>query len=345
MSSQANDSTKGHSAPDNPTPNIDSLALTLHEVPKLCLPPANRPVAEPSSSVSSTETSTPDMPPSKPLGWLHSMELGLLPLPPGTELTSKNRRRVASNEASLTFHVLHLHEDISRNHHAMQDQHEFITNIIANLQSEVQQLHSSRPHNDSIPNSGFTELTNVFNQSMDTMEQLTLAVTDSLSALTGIHNRLGTIESHLDQAPVQHVITPAAKRSIHNGTQPSVKRGRGAGSQYLTSQHTLLPATTTSVSENTGDYGVSYVRFLTTAEPGGILAACNILSLLTQYAPGNITAAYGKPASCMVFLHFCHASAANVFVQIITAGLNGAYADSSATIVSSLPLDVVQLGN
>ncbi len=227
----------------------------------------------------------------------------------------------------------------------MQDQHEFITNIVADLQSEVQQLHSSHPHNESVPNSGFTELTNVFNQSMDTMEQLTLAVTDSSSALTGIRNHLGTIESHLDQVPVQHVISPAANRLIHNGTWPSVKRGRGTGGQYLTSQHALSPIATTSVLDNTGDFGVSYVQFLMTAEPGGIVAAGNILSLLTQYVPGNITAAYGKPASCTAFLHFHHASASNAFVQVITAGLNGAYADSSAAIVSSLSPDVVQLGN
>lgn len=75
------------------------------------------------------------------------------------------------------------------------------------------------------------------------------------------------------------------------------------------------------------------------------MAARNILSVLTSYPPGTISAAHGYPGSRTVFLRFRNNAAATAFVDAISNGLSGLYADSSVSIIHSLPPGVSNLGN
>ncbi len=236
------------------------------------------------------------------------------------------------------------------------EQHTLVLTAIVDVQDSLTAIRDAPP--SSVVPPSVNELAAMFNQSMDTMEALTRAVADSTASMTTMRARLTAAEARLENPPVQEVITPAANRSTRNSTRGSIKRGRGAGGQYISHTHSVQPPAFTPPSVSvqpptftpvptpaTVEGPPTFVRFLTTAEPAGLVAARNILSFVTSYPPGTISAAHGYPGSRTVFLRFRNNAAATAFVDAISNGLSGLYADSSASVVLSLPPGLSNLGN
>ncbi len=127
-------------------------------------------------------------------------------------------------------------------------------------------------------------------------------------------------------------------------------RGRGGAGQYIPSAQRNTSSSTTVIAQNNvttfmNNEGVTFVCFLTTVEPGGMVAAQSILSFMTPYAPTTIASAHSFAGSHTVFLHFQNATTANAFIQVVSTSINGVYADSFAVIMPILPVEVTPLGN
>ncbi|KAK0235213.1 hypothetical protein EDD85DRAFT_792088 [Armillaria nabsnona] len=123
----------------------------------------------------------------------------------------------------------------------------FPTNAIVNWQYNVFELHSSPPPKEITSNSDVTELTTIFNQSLDTMEALTNAVSDGYLPI-------------LDANPVQ------------NGARPLTKRGRGTGGHIRSSLGLGMPCCMSIPNitpQNMTDNGAAFVRFLANGSATG----------------------------------------------------------------------------
>lgn len=219
-----------------------------------------------------------------------------------------------------------------------------VLTAIVDVQDSLTVICEALPFSVAPPS--MNELAAMFNQSIDMMEVLTRAVADLTASRMTMHACLTAIEAHLENPPMQEVITPAVNCSTRNS------------SQYISHMHNVQPPAFTPPSASVQPPAFTpvptpamvegpptFVRFLTTAEPAGLVAMHNILLFMTSYPLGIISAAHGYPGSHTVFLCFHNNTSVMAFIDAISNGLSGLYADSLVLVVHSLPPGVSNLGN
>lgn len=230
------------------------------------------------------------------------------------------------------------------------EQHTLVLTAIVDVQDTLTAIREAPPSAVTPASWGsLNELAAMFNRSMDTMEALTRAVADSTASMTTMHARLTAVEARLKIPPVQEVITPAATRST---------REEGVlVAQYIS--HSQCP--TACLRSSISQYPTTYLHSGSNPCYGRRTSklcpfphhcgACRSRGsaqhpLGPDLLPtGHYICCLWYPGSRTVFLRFRNNAAATAFVDPISNGLSGLYADSSASIIHSFPPGISNLGN
>lgn len=223
MSPQENEGTLNDTATEAGSPVTEEApTVTLREVPRLCPSPLMR-GADPGPPANDAEDTPSQAQPSPRNGKVRDMrgsdphtydQLGLLRQPSGTEPPAEHRRRIDTNEATLTSQLLRIKDGMAAEAQKQDEQHTLVLTAIVDVQDTLTAIREAPPSAVTPASWGsLNELAAMFNRSMDTMEALTRAVADSTASMTTMHARLTAVEARLKIPPVQEVITPAATRS------------------------------------------------------------------------------------------------------------------------------------